>query len=53
MTDQGRTARMIEALGNEEGLRVVRPCAFDDIGEMVDIKGTGLDSEYDAEMEEA
>lgn len=53
MTDQGRTARMIEALGNEDGLRVVRPCAFDDIGEMVDIKGTGLDSEYDAEMDEA
>ena len=27
-----------------------RPCAFDEFGELVDLSGTGLDSEYDAEI---
>lgn len=27
-----------------------RPCVYDDFGELVDLSGTGLDNEYDAEV---
>jgi hypothetical protein len=27
-----------------------RPCVFDEYGELVDLSGTGLDGEYDAEI---
>lgn len=46
-TDLGRTARMIDAAGEQLTLLDVRPCAYDDFAEMVDLKGTGLDNEYD------
>ena len=48
-TDLGRTARMVDAIGDSPSLLNVRPCAYDDFGEMVDLKGTGLDGEYDPE----
>ena len=48
-TDIGRTARILNATGNSERVLDIRPCAYDDIGEMVDLSGTGLDNEYDPE----
>ncbi len=48
-TDTGRSARIIAQVGDNEEISRVRPCAYDDIGYMVDLSGTGLDSEYDAE----
>lgn len=50
-TEAGRTARVIDAVGDEENLLTVRPCAYDDIAEMVDLSNTGLDAEYDPEEE--
>lgn len=46
-TDLGRTARMIVVAGEQQTLLDIRPCAYDDFAEMVDLKGTGLDNEYD------
>lgn len=43
-------SQMIEKFGDVSALFDVRPCAFDEFGELVDLTGTGLDSEYDAEI---
>lgn len=54
-TDTGRTARILtlfEQVPDLDKISRVRPCAFDDIGEMVDISRTGLDGEYDPEKED-
>lgn len=48
--DEGTNARMIERFGSAAALFDVRPCAYDDFGELVDLSGTGLDREYDAEV---
>lgn len=50
MSDTGRTARIIDQVGNNEMISRIRPCAYDDFGEMVNLKGTGLDAEYDPEV---
>ena len=50
--DTARSARIIEQVGEYEEIAQVRPCAYDDIGEMVDLAGTGLDAEYDAEADD-
>lgn len=49
-TDAGTSARMIRRFGSTKALFDSRPCAFDDYGELVDLTGTGLDKEYDAEV---
>lgn len=49
-TDDGAKARMIERFGDTKTLLENRPCVFDEYGELVDLTGTGLDSEYDAEI---
>ena len=49
-TDNGTRARMIERFGDTKALLENRPCAFDEYGELVDLTGTGLDNEYDAEI---
>lgn len=49
-TDLGRTARMIAVAGEQQTLLDIRPCAYDDFAEMVDLKGTGLDNEYDPDV---
>lgn len=49
MTDTGRSARMIDAVGDSPLLPKARPCAYDDFGEMVNLTGTGLEAEYDPE----
>lgn len=46
----GKTARIVNAVGNEKELFKYRPCAYDDFSEMVDLAGTGIDSEYDPEV---
>ena len=46
----GKTARIVDAVGNEKELFKYRPCAYDDFSEMVDLAGTGIDSEYDPEV---
>lgn len=51
-TDVGKSARIIEQVGEHAEIANVRPCAYDDIGEMVDLAGTGLDTEYDAESDD-
>lgn len=51
MTDTGRTARLIDQFGDSNQFLRLRPCAYDNFGEMVDLKGTELDREYDAESE--
>lgn len=48
----GRTARILDAVGDNKKVFAIRPCAYDDISEMVDLSGTGLDAEYDPEEEE-
>lgn len=48
-TETGRSARMIDAVGDSPLLSRARPCAYDDFGEMVDLNGTGLGDEYDPE----
>ena len=52
LTDTGKTARIVNAVGDSNALLRVRPCAFDDYGDMVDLTGTGLDAEYDPEQSE-
>lgn len=49
-TDEGTKARMIERFGGMERLLSDRPCVYDDYGELIDLTGTGFDSEYDAEV---
>ena len=49
MSETGRSARMIDAVGDSPLLSRARPCAYDDFGEMVDLDGTGLSEEYDSE----
>jgi len=49
-TEQGVSALMIRRWGGTKALLEDRPCAFDEFGELVDLTGTGLDSEYDAEV---
>lgn len=49
-TDAGTSARMVEKFGGTKALIDSRPCAFDNYGELVDLTGTGLENEYDAEI---
>lgn len=49
-TDEGTKARLIERFGGMSRLLNDKPCAYDDYGELVDLSGTGLDNEYDAEV---
>ena len=49
-TDEGTNARLIERFGDARRLLDMRPCAFDDYGELVELDGTGMDNEYDAEI---
>lgn len=49
-TDKGTSARMIQKFGSTKALLDSRPCAFDEYGELVDLTGTGLEREYDAEV---
>lgn len=48
--DEGTTARLIDRFGSTSALFDAKPCAFDEYGELVDLSGTGLDNEYDAEV---
>lgn len=48
--DEGTTARLIDKFGSTSALFDARPCAFDEYGELVDLSGTGIDGEYDAEV---
>lgn len=48
--DEGTTARLIDKFGSTTALFDAKPCAFDEFGELVDLSGTGLDNEYDAEV---
>ena len=43
-------ARVIERFGDSSRLFDAKPCAYDDFGELVELEGTGLDEEYDAEV---
>lgn len=49
MTPQGQTARMLFACGDLESIRRARPCAYDEIGDMMELEKTGLNEEYDPE----
>ena len=49
-TDEGTSSRMISKFGSTKALLDTRPCAFDEFGELVDLTGTGLENEYDAEI---
>ena len=49
-TDEGTKSRMIERFGDTKRLLELKPCAYDDYGELVELNGTGLDTEYDAEV---
>lgn len=49
-TDEGTKARLIDRFGDRKSLLEDRPCAYDEYGELVDLTGTGLDAEYDAEV---
>ena len=49
-TDEGTNARLIERFGDARRLLDMRPCAFDDYGDLVELDGTGMDNEYDAEI---
>lgn len=48
--DEGTNSRMISKFGSTKALLDARPCAFDEFGELVDLTGTGLEKEYDAEI---
>ena len=50
-TENGTRARLIDRWGDSKKLFENMPCAFDEFSELVDLDGTGLDGEYDAEME--
>ncbi len=49
-TDDGTAARLIDRFGDCRRLLEMRPCAFDDYGELVELDGTGMNNEYDAEV---
>ena len=49
-TDDGTKARLIDRFGSTKALLEMKPCAYDDYGELVDLTGTGLENEYDAEI---
>ena len=49
-TDDGTAARLIDRFGDSKRILDLRPCAFDDYGELVELEGTGIESEYDAEF---
>ncbi|MEG1925843.1 MAG: phosphoadenosine phosphosulfate reductase family protein [Ruthenibacterium sp.] len=49
MTPQGHTARLLFTVGELESFSRVRPCAFDEIGDMLNLAGTGVEAEYDPE----
>lgn len=49
-TDEGTSSRMISKFGSTKALLDTRPCAFDEFGDLVDLTGTGLENEYDAEI---
>jgi len=49
-TDDGTKARLIDRFGGVKTLLHAKPCAYDDFGELVDLTGTGLENEYDAEV---
>lgn len=49
MTPQGKTSRLLFACGDMDDFRRVRPCAYDEIGDMMDLENTGLTDEYDQE----
>lgn len=49
MTPQGQTARLLMAIGDEENFSRIRPCAYDEIGDMMELENTGLNTEYDPE----
>jgi 3'-phosphoadenosine 5'-phosphosulfate sulfotransferase (PAPS reductase)/FAD synthetase len=51
MNKQGKIARMLFSVGDLPEIRRVIPCAYDEIGEMMDLDGTGMDNEYDDELE--
>lgn len=50
-TENGTKARLIDRFGDRKTLFEQMPCAFDDFSELIDLDGTGLDNEYDAETE--
>ena len=37
-------------IGDARRLLDMRPCAFDEYGELVELDGTGIENEYDAEI---
>lgn len=47
MTPEGATARMLFACGDLESIKRARPCAYDEIGDMMELEKT----EYDPENE--
>ena len=49
-TDDSMKQRVIERFGDSSRLFDAKPCAYDDFGELVELEGTGLDEEYDAEV---
>ena len=49
MTPEGQTARMLFACGDLESIHRARPCAYDEIGDMMELENTGLNLEYDPE----
>lgn len=48
-TENGTRARLIDRWGSSKRLFENMPCAYDEFSELVDLKGTGLDSLYDPE----
>ena len=49
-TDDATKARVIERFGDSSQLLDIKPCVYDDYGELVELSGTGLEEEYDAEV---
>lgn len=52
-SENGTRARLIDRYGDKKTLFDNMPCAFDEFSELVDLAGTGLESEYDPEVEKA
>ena len=49
-TDDAAKARVIERFGGSSRMLDMKPCVYDDYGELVELSGTGLEEEYDAEV---
>ena len=49
-TDEEMKAKIIERFGDSKRLFDAKPCVYDDYGDLVELEGTGLDEEYDAEV---